>query len=538
MTQTPYRQGEKPLHEYLRQHARAHPRKPAFIWYGKEISYAELDSLSDTFASRLHALGVRKGDRISLFLQNCPQYVIAHVGIQKLGAIVNPCSPLFKSHELQYQLSDVGAQVIVAADDLYPLVESVREQTSLRHVFLTNYGDFLPEQPSIDVPPELRQPRRIPSECMDFTQALAQHEAAPPVDLALDDVSLMSYTSGTTGLPKGAMLTYRNALFKSYAAADQNWVREDEVCMVASPIYHIAGMLLGINLTLYTGATMVLLFRFDPIQAVQAIERHRVTWWYSGGIMNVTIMNTPGADRYDLSSLRLNPATSFGVILTQALADQWKAYTGGCALFEATYGMTETHTWDTSMPADDVHWGAHGKPVPGVEARIVDPQTGDELPAGQSGELIVRSDGNFKGYWNRPDATASTLRDGWVHTGDVVKRNEDGYLVFQGRFKEMIKVSGYSVFPEEVEAILIKHPAVKQAAVIGVPDPTKGEVIKAVLVPQPDAAPATESELIAWCRENMSAYKVPRHIEWRDALPATGTGKVLRRMLKEEPKTA
>ncbi|RJG02918.1 AMP-binding protein [Noviherbaspirillum sedimenti] len=528
-----YRQEEKPMHEYLRQHARVQPDKAAFIWYGTSISYAELDRLSDTFAARLAQLGVRKGDRVALFLQNCPQYIIAHVGIQKLGAIVGPCSPLFKGHELEYQLADLGAEVIVAADDLYPVIETVREKTKLRHIFLTNYGDLVPEQPTINVPDELRAPKlRLPG-AEDFMEILAQTLPAPQVELDMDDVALMTYTSGTTGLPKGAMLTYRNALFKSYAAADQNYVYQDDMLLGVAPIYHIAGMLLAINVTLYTGATTVLLYRFDPVQVLQAIDRYKITWWYSGATMNVAVMQLDDAKKYDCSSLRINPATSFGITLTKPLADQWLAFTGGCKLYEATYGMSETHTWDTSMPVDAVRWGAHGKMVPGVECRVLDPDTGAERPLGESGEMVVRSPGNFKGYWNKPEATVSTLREGWVHTGDMVKMDADGYLTFLGRFKEMIKVSGYSVFPEEVETILIKHPAIRQAAVIGIDDPQKGQVVKAVVVLQPELAQApTGEELAAWSREQMSVYKVPKVFEFRDTLPATGTGKLLRRLLK------
>ncbi len=529
-----YRQEEKPLHEYLRQHARVQPDKAAFIWYGTTISYRELDQLSDTFAARLAALGVQKGDRVALFLQNCPQYVIAHLGIQKIGAIVGPCSPLFKGHELEYQLTDLGAQVIVAADNLYPVIETVREKTQLKHIFLTHYGDMLPAQPTINVPDDISTPKLHIDGTMDFMESLAQALPAPPASLDMDDVVLMTYTSGTTGLPKGAMLTYRNALFKSYAAADQNRILDDDMLLAVAPIYHIAGMLLAINVTLYTGTTSVLLYRFDPVQVLQAIDRYKISWWYSGATMNVAVMQVEGADKYDLSSLRINPATSFGITLTQPLADQWLKFTGNCRLFEATYGMSETHTWDTSMPVDAVRWGAHGIPVPGVECRVIDADTGADKPVGEVGEMVVRSQGNFKGYWNKPEATVSTLRDGWVHTGDMVKLDADGYLTFIGRFKEMIKVSGYSVFPEEVETILIKHPAIRQAAVIGIDDPQKGQVVKAVVVLQPNlAAPVTPEELVAWSREQMSAYKVPKVIEFRDTLPATGTGKLLRRLLKD-----
>lgn len=535
MNTVTYRQQEKPLHEYLRQHARVQPDKTAFIWYGTRITFGELNRLSDTFAAKLAMLGVKKGQRVALFLQNCPQYVIAHIGIQKLGAIVGPCSPLFKGHELEYQVSDLGAEVIVAADNLYPILAAVRGKTRVQHIFLTHYGDLLPSEPNINVPDEIRTPKLHVDGTMDFMDSVALPLPAPEVAaLDMDDVVLMTYTSGTTGLPKGAMLSYRNALFKSFAAADNNRISEDDTLLAVAPLYHIAGMLLGINVTLYTGATSVLLYRFDPLQVLQAIDRYRINWWYSVATMNVAVMQVPEAGKFDLSSLRINPATSFGITLTKPLADQWLAFTGNCRLFEVTYGLSETHTWDTSMPVDAVRWGAHGKLVQGVECRVLDPDSGAEKLTGEVGEMVVRSPGNFKGYWNKPEATVNTLRDGWVHTGDMVKLDAAGYLTFVGRFKEMIKVSGYSVFPEEVEAILVKHPAIRQVAVIGMDDPVKGQVVRAVVVLKPDLPdPVTQQDLVAWSREQMSPYKVPKVIEFREALPATGTGKLLRRLLND-----
>jgi long-chain acyl-CoA synthetase len=529
---------EQPLHDHLRRHAREQPGKPAYLWYGRAVSYAELDRASDAFAARLAQIGVKKGEPVALFMNNCPQYVMAHYGIQKLGAIVCPCGPLFKEHELQYQLDDLKARVIVAADNLLPVVEQVRARTALEHVFVVHYADLLPRQPTIDVPAELLalqgRPRTVPAGCEDFLAATQTGAAAPPAAIDIDDVALMTYTSGTTGLPKGAMLTYRNAVFKSAAAADCNGVTQGDVLLAIAPLYHIAGMVMGINVPTYTGATAVLLYRFDPAAALQAIARHRVSWWYSIAPMNVACMQVPGAKDFDLASLVMNPVTSFGITFTEPLARQWREYAPNCHSFEASYGLSETHTVDTHMPHDAVRWGTHGKPIPGNEIRILDPDTGVPVPLGQQGEIVLRSPGVFKGYWNKPEATARTLRDGWVHTGDMGRLDAEGYLTFTGRFKEMIKVSGYAVFPEEVETILIKHPAVAQAAVIGVPDPAKGESIRAFIVRKPGQAIDAES-LIAWARDNMSAYKAPREVRFIDQLPATGAGKVLRRLLKDLP---
>jgi long-chain acyl-CoA synthetase len=248
--------------------------------------------------------------------------------------------------------------------------------------------------------------------------------------------------------------------------------------------------------------------------------------------MNVACMQVPDIAGFDLSSLRMNPVTSFGIAFTEPLAQQWRGFAGHCSSFEAAYGLSETHTCDTYTPHHAPRWGTQGIAVPGVTIRIVDSDTGEDKAAGEVGEIVLSSAGSFKGYWNKPEATAATLRDGWVHTGDMGKLDADGYLSFIGRFKEMIKVSGYSVFPEEVETILIKHPAVAQAAVIAQPDAEKGEVVKAFIVRKPGIALDADA-LMAWARDNMASYKAPRAVRFIDALPTTGAGKVLRRLLKD-----
>ncbi|WP_162578271.1 AMP-binding protein [Variovorax sp. PBS-H4] len=535
MTRLPDRP-EQPLHEYLRAHARERGGHPACIWYGHAMSYAELDAASDAFAARLQAIGVKKGDPVVLFLNNCPQYLAAHFGIQKIGAVVCPSGPLNKEHELAYQVNDLNARVIVAASSLLPVVDKVRAQSALAHVFVVHYADLLPPAPTLDLPGDLaaaqREPRVVPEACEDFLAVMKSGARPSPVDLSMDDVALMTYTSGTTGLPKGAMLSYGNALFKTRAAADCNGVAAGDVLLSIAPLYHIAGMLMGVNVPVLTGASSVLLHRFEPRAVLQAIERYRVSWWYSIAPMNVACMQVQGIESFDLSSLRMNPVTSFGITFTEPLAAQWRGFAKNCVSFEAAYGLSETHTCDTYTPHHAPRWGTQGIAVPGVTIRIVDPDTGAERPVGEIGEIVLTSPGSFKGYWNKPEATTATLRGGWVHTGDMGKLDADGYLTFIGRFKEMIKVSGYSVFPEEVETILIKHPAVAQAAVIAEPDAEKGEVVKAFVVRKPGAEIEADA-LVAWARENMAPYKAPRTVRFIDALPTTGAGKVLRRLLKD-----
>jgi long-chain acyl-CoA synthetase len=527
---------EQPLHEYLRGHARERGDSAACVWYGHAMSWAELDRASDAFAARLQALGVKQGEPVVLFLNNCPQYLVAHFGIQKIGAIVCPSGPLNKEHELAYQVDDLKARVIVAAAPLLPVVRKVQPASALAHVFVVHYADLLPAEPTLDLPGELAaerdSERAVPEGCEDFLAVMRSDARPQPVSIDMDDVALMTYTSGTTGLPKGAMLSYGNALFKTRAAADCNGVGPADVLLSIAPLYHIAGMLMGVNVPVLSGATSVLLHRFDPRAVLQAIATYKVSWWYSIAPMNVACMQVPGIAGFDLSSLKMNPVTSFGITFTEPLAQQWRSHAPNCTSFEAAYGLSETHTCDTYTPHHAPRWGTQGIAVPGVTIRIVDADTQADMPAGEVGEIVLTSKGSFKGYWNKPEATAATLRNGWVHTGDMGKLDADGYLTFIGRFKEMIKVSGYSVFPEEVETILIKHPAVAQAAVVAQPDAEKGEVVKAFIVRKPGAALEADA-LVAWARDNMASYKAPRAVRFIDALPTTGAGKVLRRLLKD-----
>jgi long-chain acyl-CoA synthetase len=543
---TRYRQGRQPLHDYLRSHARATPHKAAIVWYGRRISYAELDALSDRFARCLQDRGIGQGDVIVLFLHNCPQYLIAHHGAQKIGVIVSPCNPHCKAYELGHQVHEVDASAIVAGDELLGVVEESGVLRNVRHVFAANYGAMLPRVIGFDVPPEVRLPGDAapprPAFATDFDQALA--DAGPlAADSAvdIDDVALMAYTSGSTGLPKGAMLSYESALFKTAVAADAFGLGEADVMLADTPLHHISGMVTGITVPVYTGATVVLLHRFDAQAVLQAVECCKVSWWYTMAPSLPAVMDCEDATTYELSSLKTTVATSFGVKLTQALAQSWARLVEGCLVYEAGYGLSETHTCDTIMPRDAVKWGTNGKPAPGVELRIVDAATGRDVPTGTRGEILLRSPVRFKGYWRRPDATAEAVVDGWTRTGDIGVMDDEGYLTFIGRRKEMIKVWSYSVFPEEVEAILATHPDVRQVAVVGCPDPNHGEALQAYVVLHAAAAARAnglkhheaEQKIIQWCAQHMAHYKVPRTVILRHGLPESGPGKLLRRMLKD-----
>ncbi|MGM0900956.1 MAG: AMP-binding protein [Bacillota bacterium] len=533
-----YRLGEKSLHEYLKENARRTPEKVAYSFYGKELTWAEMDEDVDRFAAFLAGKGVEKGDCVGLYLQNCPQYIIAHYAIQRLGGIVVPLNPMYKEAELVYLLNEAKLKGVVSGQELYGQLHAAAKKTpSVEFVVTTNYADYLPSQATLPLPEELKIEKVLIAEAVDFIEAIKTNEPfSGKVDIDLkNDIGLMVFTSGTTGRPKAAMLPYISALFKTAATVQANQVQEYDRSLAVAPLCHIAGMVMGVNTPVYSGCTSVLLTRFDPGAAIEAIEKYQVTVWYSVAPMNVAILHTPGIEKRNLTSLRRNMATSFGIPVTEQLAQQWKSLTNGCLMYEAAYGLSETHTCDTFMPADKIKWGSCGIPTFETEVKILDMESGELLPYNEKGEIVLNNPGVFKGYLNRPDATAETLRDGWVHTGDIGSIDEDGYLFFHGRLKEMIKCSGYSVFPEDVEALLNEHPAILQSAAIGVPDPVRGESVKAFVVLKPDQkSKITEAEIIEWAKEKMAAYKYPRVIEFIDQLPATSSGKVLRRLLKEK----
>jgi long-chain acyl-CoA synthetase len=530
-------EGKIPIFEYLRINAKRTPDKPAIINYGREISYKELDESSDQFANYLLDLGLQKGDRVGLFLGNSPQYIIAHFGIQKIGGIVCPCSPLFKEMELTYEVNDAGMKCLVTVDLFMPIVaKALPNMPTLLQVVTTNFHDYLPAEPTLPLVDYMQIPKQKIEGTMDFLEIMAKYSKTPTqVEIDMDnDIALFEYTGGTTGLPKGAMLSHYAHLFKPSAACDIMGIGEGSRVLTTMPYFNIAGMLFLVGPVL-RGATNVLLTQFDPLTVLQAIDKYKVTEWYSAVPMNLAVMAHPDAGKYDVSSLKLNMTTSFVVALDEKISKKWEEFTGGCLLLEGAYGLSETHTLDTFCPRQKIKYGSMGIPSFEEEFKIVDFDNKDrELPIGEEGEIVLRNPGSMKGYWNKPEATASTLVDGWVHTGDVGRFDEDGYLYWLGRRKEMIKVSGFSVFPEEVEALINQHPAVLENAVIPIPDAKKGEVIKTFIVLKPDyKGKITGEEIISWAKNSMSSHKVPVYVEFREELPKQGV-KLLRRILREE----
>lgn len=546
-----YPYGRAPLPEYLRQWARRRPAHPCVNFYGRELTYAEIDRLSDAFAAFLLSRGCGGGTRVGLHLGNCPQFVIAFYGVLKAGAVHVPVNPMFKPAELNYELTDAGVSLLVTLDSLADVVRPALDGTGVRTVVVTGLGEYLPEEPTLPVPKGITAgpPQPVTFDGVDvrtFGAALNAAPAVKPVTPRLDDLAALNYTGGTTGMPKGCEHTHGDMLYTAATATTYgSGASQDDVTLIFIPIFWIAGENGGLLNPIFTGSTVVLLNRWDPDAVLEAIERYGVTGMVATVDNYVELMDRPGFADRDLTSLRYTAGMSFVRKLTPELRRQWSELpnTGGL-LREGSYGMTETHTSDTITAG--FQDGDHdlnsqpvfcGIPVPGTEIMICDFDTGQPKPAGAEGEIVIRTPSLTRGYWNKPDATAAAIRDGRLHTGDIGCLDDDGCLHFLGRAKEMLKVNGMSVFPSEIEVLLGRNEAVEGCGVIGVDDPRTGQRPRAYVVPRAgtglDAPVLTEEGLTAWCKANMATYKVPE-IRIVDHLPLTATGKVIKHRLEKE----
>ncbi|MBW2090588.1 MAG: AMP-binding protein [Deltaproteobacteria bacterium] len=535
--------GEILLTDYLREWARQTPDKPCLIYYGTEITFKQLNDLSDRFAAFLAAKGLRKGDRVAVFLPNCPQFHIAFYGILKLGCIHVPVNPMFKEHEFLYEINDTSAQIIVTLDHLFPIVEAVKDQTSLKEVLVTRFADFLPQEPTIPVHPTLLVAGPECPGTIDLMSMLSEQDPKyPKVEVSLDDVAALNYTGGTTGLPKGCEHTQRDMIYTAATAiatgASEAERPSNPVSLGYFPVFWIAGEIGGVIAPVFSGTTLVMLARWDVEAVLTAIDHYKVT--SMGGVVDnyLEIMEYPELKKFDLSSLHTSTASSFVKKLTVDYRRQWKELTGA-VLRESSYGMTETHTVDTftnGMQTDDMDLRSQpvfcGLPMPGTRFKIVDFETGELVPLGKEGEIVISTPSLMKSYWNKPEETKKALRQGWLYTGDIGMLDEEGYLHFLGRRKEMLKMRGMSVFPSEIETLLGQHPAIAGSGVVGKSDPDKGQVPVAFIKLRPDfEGKVTEEELTQWCRQNMATYKVPI-VKIIDELPLTATGKVIKEELK------
>jgi len=534
---------EVSLPDLLTQTASRFPDRPALIYFDRKITYAQLDRLVSQFAATLQGLGVKKGDRVMLLLPNVPQFVIGFYGAQRAGAITVPTNPQYVPRELEHQANDSGAETIVTLSLFYSRVQDIRPHTKLKHVIVTNLKEYFPPHIKLlfTLLKEKKSGHRVDISGQPntywFQNLIKAHSPADfrPVDISPDDVANLGYTGGTTGVPKGAMLTHRNLVCNTLQTA--SWVPNthpgEEAIMGTLPFFHSYGMTTVMNFGVYVGAAMILIPDPRDLEMVlKNINKHHPTLFPGVPTMYVAINNYPDIARYDVSSIRA--CLSGAAPLPPEVQEQFESLTGG-KLVEG-YGLTESSPVTHANPLFGRRKvGTIGVPVPDTDARIVDLETGESLPPGETGEIALKGPQVMKGYWQRPDETAEVLREGWLYTGDIARMDEDGFFRIVDRKKDMIIASGYNVYPREVEDVLYEHSKILEAAVAGVPHPYRGETVKAFVVLKPGQS-ATEEEIIEFCRGRLAPYKAPKEVEFRDQLPKTMVGKVLRRVLVEEEK--
>jgi long-chain acyl-CoA synthetase len=549
---------EKSVYALLDESAARFPDHPAVVFpvapMAKRLTYAQLLAEAEQLSRALASMGVRKGDRVGFVLPNCPQYVIAFYACQRLGAVVVGCNPLYTQRELSHQLQDAGIHIAIVLDVLYPLVSAVRAEVGLDRVIVTKVGDYL-RFPINRLAP-LKQKREakheghpwppVPSgaEVVWWTDLMGQmYSDVPvaPVD-AIEDVAALLYTGGTTGLAKGAMLTHYNMVSNVLQASSWFDIRQGkDVMMCVLPFFHSYGLQAVMNVGIAGGMKLVLLPRFDLTMALKAIAKEKPTLFPGVPRIYIAINASPQTKKYDLSSIRA--CFSGAAPLPVAVAEKFEAITGG-RLVEG-YGLTETSPVTHINPISDKRkFGTIGLPIPDTDCKVVDlDDPNKEASRGDPGELAVAGPQVMKGYWNRPEETAEMIREGedglrWLYTGDIATMDEEGYFSIVDRKKDMILVSGFNVYPTDVEQVLYRHPKIMKVSVVGIPDETTGEAVKAFIVLK-EGESASAEEIMAWCRDEkhgLTGYRVPKHIEFRDSLPETIVGKVLRRVLLDEEK--
>lgn len=533
-----------PLFHFLEESAKKYPNSPCTIFKGAVITYQEMNELTDRLAGALAKLGVKKGDRVGLFMPNTPQFVLCYFGILKAGGVVVATNPLYTAREIEHQTKDAGIEVMIVMSNFYNTIKQVQEKTPIKKVIVTNLKETLPPVLRVlfTLAKEKKGGFRVTLQAGDYwlQDLISQSKPSerPQIPIGADDVALFQYSGGTTGISKGAIALHRNLVANSLQIL--RWMPDaqegKEIVLMAIPLFHVYGMVAGMCFAIRSAAAMVMIPNPRDLKDVlDSIQKYHATIYPGVPTMYNAINNHPDviAGKYNLSSIKA--CISGSAPLMRETKEKFEKLTGG-KLVEG-YGLSEAPTATHCNPLyKDSPAGSIGLPLPDVDCKIIsldDEVT--ELPPGEIGELVIKGPQVFKGYHNMPTETENTLRDGWLYTGDIARMDENGYFYIVDRKKELIKPGGYQVWPREVEEVIITHPKVLEVGVAGIPDPYRGETVKAWVVPKPGME-LKEEEIIEWCKERMAKYKVPTHIEFRSELPKTTVGKILRRELVREHK--
>ena len=537
-----------PLWDNLAVNARRFPDKPALVFFGTVTSYAQLFAQVERLAGFLSEIGVQKGDRVVLNMQNCPQLVVAHFAILRANAVVVPVNPMNKAEELKHYITDPDAKVALTTGDLAAELATANNALEpalrLEHLIVTQFTDaFDAAVQGDDAPPTVWRDwlfKRHALPTIDsgtthaWTDALATNTPAPQPAVGAEDLAILPYTSGTTGLPKGCMHTHASINHNAFASTYWGNGTHESVTLAVVPMFHVTGMVSLMHTSILGGAALVIMPRWEREFAGRMISKWKVTNWTNIPTMVMDLLASPNFDKYDLSSLVY--IGGGGAAMPQAVAQKLFDLYG--LRYVEGYGMTETAAPSHSNPASAPKQQCLGIPFMSTDARVIDPQTLQEMPTGESGEIVTHGPEVFRGYWKRPDATRDAFIeiDGkpFLRTGDLGRVDEDGYFFMTDRLKRMINASGFKVWPAEVEALMFRNPAVAEACIIATKDAYRGESVKAVVVLRADAkGRVSEQDIIDWCREHMAVYKVPRVVQFVDALPKSGSGKVMWRTLQE-----
>ena len=531
---------EKPLYDYLQQAAAEFPTNTAINFLGKTLTYTELYDQSLKLANYLQSLGLQKDDRVSIMLPNCPQAVIAYYGVLFAGGIVVQTNPLYMERELEYQLKDSQSTFIVTLDLLYPRVSKMKALTSLKHIIVTGIKDYLPfpknllypfvqkKQKKLVVKIEHQGDTHLFKKIMELTEPVVDLPDLNPAE----DIALLQYTGGTTGFPKGAMLTHKNIIANTKMCS--SWLykskRGKESMLGIVPLFHVYGLTTLLNLSVMQGYKMILLPKFDATEALKTIQKLKPTLFPGAPTIYIALLNHPDIKKYDLSSI--DCCISGSAPLPLDVQERFERVTGG--LLIEGYGLTEaspvTHA---NFFGDKRKVGSIGVPWPSTDSAILSYESGGIAEVRELGEIIIRGPQVMKGYWNKKEEMEATFKDGWLLTGDVGYMDEEGYFYLVDRKKDVIIAGGFNVYPREIEEVLYEHEKVQEVVVAGVPDPYRGETVKAYIVLKNNEN-ATSEEFDQYARQHLAAYKVPHIYEFREELPKTAVGKILRRVLIEE----